>query len=257
MSTTTCPSCNQPASGNFCQNCGGALAPGFCTQCGSKIEALSGNCSKCGSARSGGGAGGGGQSPVRQWLVPGGILVVAVVLALFFVVRINGGGSPPAAAEPVSAGAVPPDISQLSPRERFDRLYNRVMQAAEQGDAATMQQFSPMALSAYEMLDEVDADARYHAALLKLHSGDVEGSVAEADAILAEAPNHLFGLVVKGTLAKWQQDPAALAAVYGQYLEVYEEELAIDRVGYNHHLSMLQGFRTDALAAQTPATEGG
>ena len=198
-----------------------------------------------------------GRSPVSQWLVPGGILAIAVVLALFFVVRINGGGDPPATQAPVSTGAQLPDISQMSPRERFDRLYNRVMQAAEQGDVATMQQFSPMALSAYEMLDEVDDDARYHAALLKLHTGDVEGSVAEADAILAETPTHLFGLVVKGALARWQQDPTGLAEVYGQYLAVYDEEMELGRPEYGHHVSMLEGFKADALAEQPPAPEGG
>ena len=198
-----------------------------------------------------------GRSPVSQWLVPGGILAIAVVLALFFVVRINGGGDPPATQAPVSTGAQLPDISQMSPRERFDRLYNRVMQAAEQGDVATMQQFSPMALSAYEMLDEVDADARYHAALLKLHTGDMAGSIVQADSILAETPTHLFGLVVKGTLAKWQQDPAALAVVYGQFLEVYDEEMDIGRPEYGHHASMLESFKADALAEQPPPTEGG
>ena len=194
---------------------------------------------------------------MSQWLVPGGILVVAVVLALFFVVRINGGGAPPAAQPAVSAPAPIPDISQMTPRERFDRLYNRVMQAAEQGDAATMQQFSPMALSAYEMLEVVDADARYHAALLKLHTSDIEGSVAEADAILAETPTHLFGLVVRGTLARWQEDPAALADVYSQYLAVYDEEIELGRPEYGHHQSMLESFKADAMADSPPAPPGG
>ena len=61
----------------------------------------------------------------------------------------------------------------MSPRERFDRLYNRIMTAAENGDEGTVTNFTPMALSAYSMLDTVDADARYHAALIKLHTGDI------------------------------------------------------------------------------------
>ena len=32
----------------------------------------------------------------------------------------------------------PPDISNMSPKERYDRLYNRVMRAAESGDQATV-----------------------------------------------------------------------------------------------------------------------
>jgi hypothetical protein len=51
-----------------------------------------------------------------------------------------------------AAGGPPPDISSMSPRERFDRLYNRIMTAAENGDEETVTNFSPMALSAYTML---------------------------------------------------------------------------------------------------------
>ena len=73
-------------------------------------------------------------------------------------------------SDPANAGAVAgdttaragaaPDISQLSPRERFDRLFNRIMQAAEQGDTAQVRRFTPMALGAYAQLDTIDADAR-------------------------------------------------------------------------------------------------
>src|SRR2546423_1717293 len=55
----------------------------------------------------------------------------------------------------VAAGPAP-DISQMSPRERFDRLFNRIMQAAQQGDSAQVQRFTPMALGAYAQLDSVD-----------------------------------------------------------------------------------------------------
>lgn len=169
-----------------------------------------------------------------------------MVIALFFLMRINNGGTtvglPP---QGVSTAALP-DLSQMTPRERFDRLYNRVMQAAEQGDAATMQQFSPMALTAYGMLEEVDADARYHAALLKLHTGDVAGSAILADSIEAETPGHLFGFIIRGTLAKWQNDPATLAQVYAAFLAVYDEEMAAARPEYDEHERSIQGLLEDA-----------
>ena len=41
-----------------------------------------------------------------------------------------------------------------------------------------------MALGAYAQLDTFDADARYHAAVLHLQSGDVAGAHALADTIL-------------------------------------------------------------------------
>ncbi len=249
MTSNDCSRCGKAASGNFCQHCGASLAPGFCTQCGEALTGESEFCSKCGAQKgsvSSGSVTTGGGASQTNWVVPAGILVVAVVIALFFLMRINNGGStvglPP---QGVSAAALP-DLSQMTPRERFDRLYNRVMQAAEQGDAATMQQFSPMALAAYGMLDQVDADARYHAALLRLHTGDVPGSAVLADSIEAETPDHLFGFIIRGTLAKWQNDPAALAQVYTGFLAAYDEEIAAGRPEYTEHERSIKGFLEDA-----------
>ena len=59
-----------------------------------------------------------------------------------------------------------------------------------------------MALMAYAQLDSVDADARYHAALLQVHTGEVDASRALADTILAQNPGHLFGYVIRGTVSK-------------------------------------------------------
>jgi len=212
------------------------------------MVAGSDSCPSCGAAKGGSATVGttSANSHQTNWAIPAGILIVAVAISLIFLVRINNGGStvglPP---QGVSTAALP-DLSQMTPRERFDRLYNRVMQAAEQGDAATMQQFSPMALTAYDMLDVVDADARYHAALLKLHTGDVTGSAALADSIEVETPDHLFGFIIRGTIAKWQNDPAMLARVYQAFLEAYDEEIAAARPEYDHHRTSVEGFLADA-----------
>ena len=55
-----------------------------------------------------------------------------------------------------------------------------------------------MAFGAYAQLDTVDADARYHAAVLHCRSGDAAAALALADTILAESPGHLFGYIVRG-----------------------------------------------------------
>lgn len=151
-------------------------------------------------------------------------------------------------ATTADAGAPAPDISELSPKERFDRLYNRVMQAAQSGDEATTTRFMPMALGAYEMLDSVDADARYHAALLRVHGGDVEGSRAIGDSILALQPGHLLGYVVLGTVAQWARDDAGLAKAYGEFLSHYEGEMRAARPEYAEHQASLDEFRRRAEA---------
>ena len=183
------------------------------------------------------------------------------MLALLLVLLSRGAGSQEASATATVAGSgetamAAPDISQLSPKERFDRLYNRVMQAAQSGDQATMSRFMPMALGAYEMLDSTDADARYHAALLRVHSGDVQGSRALGDSILASRPGHLLGYVVLGTTARWAKDDAARAKAYRDFLAHYDAEMKANRREYGEHRASIEGFRREAQEAGTSAREG-
>jgi hypothetical protein len=183
------------------------------------------------------------------------------MLVLLLLLVIRGSGTPAASTAelgPASGetGMVAPDISQLSPKERFDRLYNRVMQAAQSGDQATMNRFMPMALGAYDMLDSADADARYHAALLRVHSGDVQGSRAQGDSILAAQPGHLLGYVVLGTTARWAKDDAGLAKAYQEFLAHYDAEMKANRREYGEHRTSIDGFRREALAAETGTRRG-
>ena len=142
-----------------------------------------------------------------------------------------------------------PDISQMSPRERFDRLFNRVMQAAEAGDSSQVQQFTPMALGAYQQLDSVDADARYHAAVIHLQVGDFGPAKALADTILAQAPGHLFGYVIRGTAARLQGDSVGLRRAEEAFLAHYQTEIAAKRVEYSDHQPVLDQFKEDAEQA--------
>jgi len=234
-----------PGSG-FCNSCGTAFAPGarFCHGCGRALGAAPAKGVAVGSADR------------VPWLIAGGALAGMIVLLLLLVAR--GAGTPAAgAAGPVPAPGEPgidaPDISQLSPKESFDRLYNRVMQAAQSGDQATMTRFMPMALGAYEMLDSADADAQYHAALLRVHNGDVQGSRALGDSILAAQPGHLLGYVVLGTTARWAKDDAGLTKSYRGFLAHYDAEMKANRPEYTDHRASIDGFRRDALGAKTGA----
>ncbi len=159
-----------------------------------------------------------------------------------------------ASVQPSAAEESPPDISRMSPRERFNRLYNRVMQAAQAGDEATVSRFTPMALMAYAQLDTVDADARYHAALLQVHTGDVNASRALGDSILRQNPGHLFGYMIQGTVARFQKDPKALSRAYAAFLKQYDGEIKLGRPEYSEHQTSLQDFRKAALEATGTAT---
>jgi len=185
----------------------------------------------------------------------------AGVIALLLIFLTRGPPAPAAeaaASAPFAGGAAagggpPPDISNMSPRERFDRLYNRIMTAAENGDEGTVTNFSPMALQAYTMLDTVDADARYHAALIKLHTGDIDGATALGDTILANSPGHLFGYIVLGTVARFRKDDAGLKKAYSGFLSHYDAEMKAGRTEYTDHARSITDFKKAAEAERSPA----
>lgn len=157
----------------------------------------------------------------------------------------NPGSAVAPGAEPAVAGPAP-DISRMTPRERFDRLFNRIMQAAEQYDTAQVLRFTPMALGAYAQLDTVDADARYHAAVLLLQTGDAGAAAALADTLLAQAPGHLFGHMVRGEAARLRGDEAALARARRDFLASFPAESAARRPEYADHAPAVETFKREA-----------
>jgi hypothetical protein len=139
-----------------------------------------------------------------------------------------------------------PDISAMTPRERFDRLFNRIMRAAERGDSAEIARFTPMALGAYGQLDTVDIDGRYHAAVLLMQVGNLPAAQALADTILAESPAHLFGYVIRGDIGKLRNDSAMRAQAQRNFLNHYESAMQSNRVEYLEHRTVLDEFRAEA-----------
>lgn len=137
----------------------------------------------------------------------------------------------------------------MTPRERFDRLFNRIMQAAERGDSSEVRRFTPMALGAYQQLDSRDIDARYHAAVLHMGVGDLAPAYALADTILSEAPHHLFGFLIRGTAAGIQGDRVALSRAERDFLANYSPEMAANRVEYLEHKPIIEEFKREAEKA--------
>ena len=235
--------------GKFCSNCGASREGASCSGCGKPIPPTARFCSSCGAPARAGLAAARDRTP---WVIAAVALAGLLAVLLVMVVRQSPASRAPtdvAAVQPPQGAVTPPDISNLSPRERFNRLYNRVMQAAQAGDEGTVTRFTPMALMAYAQLDTVDADARYHAALLKVHTGEADASRALADTILAEAPGHLFGYVIRGTVARFRKDDKALRQAYAGFLKRYEAEMKLDRAEYGEHRTSLDEFRKAALAA--------
>jgi len=187
----------------------------------------------------------------RAWLVAAALCALLVGAIVWRVVREQPTPEVPQMANSGAGGAAPagapagpaPDISRMTPRERFDRLFNRIMEAAQRGDSAQVVRFTPMALGAYSQLDTVDADVRYHAAVLRLQTGDIAGARALADTILRQSPGHLLGIVVLGVFGKLAGDSAAAARARRDFARHYAAESAAGRPEYRDHAPVIEEFK--------------
>ncbi len=260
----SCPACGAAAAGRFCSACGASLVPRSCAHCGAELSPRARFCHRCGQPAGAAGAAGPAASSERTaWLVAGSLCLLLVAVIVWRVVREQPAPSIPQMANPgAEAGAgsaggrpggVAPDISRMTPRERFDRLYNRIMQAASRGDSAEAIRFTPMALGAYTQLDTVDADARYHAGVLRLQTGDVAGARALADTILRRTPGHLLGYVLLGTAADRSGDTAAAARARRDFQQHYAAETTAARPEYRDHAAAIDEFRSGGTAERRNA----
>ncbi|MCU0620281.1 MAG: zinc ribbon domain-containing protein [Gemmatimonadales bacterium] len=252
---TTCPACGAAAGGSFCAQCGASLAVRACARCTAPLRAGARFCHRCGHATAAAPAVAspsvGGQR--LPWLVAGLCAIGAIALvALRGVNTQNGPKAPPPLPDqvpaPAAAGggaAATTDIASMSPAERFNRLFNRVMRAAGSGDSAQAMQFAPMAISAYGMLDQApSADERLHAGLVYLVQGDARAVTALADTLLRQHPDHLFGYVLRGEAAKLSGDQPALQRARADFASRLAKETArTDRPEYQEHQPLLDEFR--------------
>ena len=253
-SGTVCPACGTAAGGNFCSGCGASLAERRCGHCGASVVGGARYCHRCGRPV-------GAAAPRRSDRIPWLIAAAVVVLLVGGIVaRVQRGTPAPVVPDmanpgtPGAAGAPPagraPDISQMSPRERFDRLFNRVVAAAERADTTEVLRFAPMALGAYEQLDSKDADARYHAAVLMIETGQLDEAATLADTILSDAPGHLLAFVIRANVADRRGDSAAGRRARDEFGRRYAAELAKGKPEYEEHRAALNAFRKAVSSKQ-------
>ena len=190
------------------------------------------------------------------WWVAGALLVVTLI-ALGYPILTRDSQAPGA-----GGGAVPPgmgsgggapgtsavDLTTMSLEQQGTLLFNRVMTSSTNGDVADVEFFLPKALVIYEQINPTDPDGLYHYALLHMVGNDFESALTKVGEGLAQVPDYVLLLGVGGEAALGLGDTAAARDYYEHLLEVYDVELGMSRVGYDHHQPMFPTYRTAAEA---------
>lgn len=248
--TTPCPRCGFAASGKFCSNCGAPVAGARCTECGEPLSAGANFCHGCGSpagpavipARASRsltrttatGARGGSNLP---WIVAGAALVALIALVAVQSVSRGGSDAMPVGTAGAAASGGPGaiDIGSMSPEERAERLFNRVMSYSERGRSDSVQIFAPMAIAAYQMLGDLSLDQRYDLGRIAEVAGDGATAKAQADTILAAQPTHLLGLVLAANAARSRKDERAAREFLDRLAKAAPAERAKQLPEYQAH----------------------
>lgn len=253
--TQKCPACGAASTGKFCHTCGATLSAAACAKCGGKLSPRSKFCPECGAPS--GAAGGIRPADRTAWIVAGVSLVALVVVVVVMVARRG----PPTQADPgaeAASGAGPgsTDLTQMSPKEQADRLFDRVMRESEAGQTDSVRIFAPMAIQAHQMLGStIDADGRLHLGLIHLAVGETAAARAQADTILKASATHLYGLVLRIRLAEAARDAAATQRALRAYAAAYTSERAKNLPEYQQHAQLLVETKdlADRTAGGTPA----
>jgi hypothetical protein len=168
-----------------------------------------------------------------RWGVPAVAIGALALLSLF---RLDSRSAPSVADAPLGSPVTPlPDIASMTPEERADRLFNRVMRLSSEGKADSAAFFAPMAISAFDALAPLNAHSRYDMGLLSLVAGDVGRASAQSDTILRERPSHLLGLLLAALVADARGDSRAAMALRQRLLAAEKAEHAAGLPEYNDH----------------------
>jgi hypothetical protein len=181
----------------------------FCAQCGAALGERAKFCHRCGASREGSGSAA--PSGGANTIIPWAITATAVLAFIAFLAgqRFGGRAETTAAAPPAATGARAVDISSLTPQQRADRLFDRMMILVTEGKSDSVQFFAPMAIQSFEALAPLDAHQRYDLGLIGVVSGDGALARAQADTILRAQPSHLLGLILAMRAAGLSGDTAA------------------------------------------------
>ena len=251
-STSTCPACGASASGQFCAACGASLSGAACAGCRSSLTPGARFCHRCGTpagARPPASATTVGRDPL-PWAVA--LIALCALIALVAGPRIGASrGSTldapitaipqpgldfPAPMAGGAGGGRAPDISSMSPEERANRLYDRIMQLDGEGKTDSVQFIAlNMFIPQLRSMEPLDLHLRYDLGRVGVAAQTADVATAQADTILRSNPNHLLGLALAIRAAQFRGDDAATRDFERRLLAAERTELAKGLPEYELH----------------------
>ena len=222
-----------------CGSCGVALTPGakFCHDCGAPAGAqnLDERVSQESRRRLAARAKQVEAKPANNlpWILGG---LAFVTLVVIFAAQRSGQTPPaPMTGAAPTGGAASVDISSMTPQERANRLFDRIMRLSEEGKRDSVALFASMAIPVYESLGPLDLDARYDLGRVGQVSGQLDLAQAQADTILQQAPDHLLGLVLAIAVADARGNNAGRSALERRLLGAESSQMARGLDEYSRH----------------------
>lgn len=226
-----CPSCGTLASGRFCSSCGTALAGATCSTCSAPLTPGARFCHRCGTPA------GSTSVPSRGFagMLPWAVAAIALLSVIALIVGQRFGAKPdaddaPSANAPLAGatGAMSraSDISQMTPEQQAERLFDRIMREFEAGKIDSVRIFMPMAIEAYQRLAPLNLDQRYDLGHIGEVGGDSTLARAQADTILQTRPTHLLGLMLAAQAARMEKNETRAREFDARLLAAESAELA-------------------------------
>jgi hypothetical protein len=153
-----------------------------------------------------------------------------------------------AGAVPFAGGGMPSntDLASMSPEEKADRLFNRVMSYASEGKGDSAAIFAPMAIQSFEMLAPLNVHQHYDLGLVASVSGDLARAKVEADAILKKNANDLLGLTLAIRVAEASENRTARGDYEKRLIAAEPAERRTTRTEYRDHGSDIDAALKDA-----------
>ncbi len=220
-----------------------------CHACGTQLSDSARFCHKCGASVTAPPAAAGGWRAGLPWGIAGAAVGALVAILIMRAGRTSGGTAegPPFASQGGGTPAI--DISQMSPEERAQRLFDRVMRLTQEGKQDSAQFFLPMAQQAYAMIPAMDLNARFDVGLLGLTAGDAAGALAQADTIVRNTPTHLFAFILRARAYQATGNAVRTKQAFRDFLRNEAAERRRNRPEYADRSSALDAFHTDAVRA--------